>query len=309
MSRAPNAASSGLLAAVAVAIAACAASSPSPSVPGEAGTSPDGSTPVPGPTGSVPPGPVAGSAGCAKPSAAPGGQGRTLTVGGGSRSYSLFVPDDYAPTKAYSLVFAFHGDGGTGAALQRSMKLDAVSAGGALVVYPDGVGKTWNLDTAPEQNPDVALFDGLVAELEASYCVDTKRVFATGYSRGGYFANQLGCWRGAALRAIASSGSGGPFGKQYDATGHLVCPQRGVPTIIFHGTNDSPSEGQKSLDHWAWANECPDKNKQTDTAPSPCKSVSGCAASKPVVWCLIPGMGHQIWSESDAATWAFFAKL
>lgn len=291
---------------VSLALAACAASSPTPTSPLDGGSAIDGTVPPPGPISTAPVNPATGSAGCGKRAPAPQG---TLTIGGKSRSYALFVPADYAPTRAYSLVFAFHGDGGTGANLQRSMKLEAASAGGALVVYPDGLNKTWDLDTAPEQNADTALFDGLVSELAATYCVDTKRVFATGYSRGGYFANQLGCWRSSVLRAIASNGSGGPFGKKYDDTGHLVCPQRGIPTIIFHGTNDSPAEGQKTLEHWAWANACPNKDTQTDTAPSPCKSVSGCAADKPVVWCLIPSLGHQIWSESDAATWAFFSKF
>lgn len=304
------------------AIAACGDSS-TPNDSTDSGTMvlPDGAV-VPIPTGSTtgtgtgtgtvdPPGPPPnGSTGCGK--AATGGfdQGKTLTAAGKNRTYALSVPEGYSPNKAYPLVFAFHGDGGTGAALRGAIKVEEASNGGAIFVYPDGLGKTWDLDTAPDTNADAAFYDELVSTLSAEYCVDSTRIFTTGFSRGGYFSNQLACWRDT-VRAAASNGSGGPYGAggaKFDNQGRLVCPRgKGAPVIIFHGQSDSPSEGQKTLDYWSFANGCPNTNARTDVAPSPCKAVDGCG--EPVVWCLVPGLGHQIWPDSNQATWDFFSKL
>jgi polyhydroxybutyrate depolymerase len=289
---------------------ACGGTTPAPADPTDAGQ--DGTTPVPTTTGVVTV-PTDGSIGCGKSGVTPGfSQGLKLTVTSRARTYAVGVPDTYDATKAYPLVFVFHGDGGTGAQVRSSIKLEEASGGNAIVVYPDGLNKTWNLDSAPTDNPDADLFDALVTSISETHCVDKKRIFVTGFSRGGYFANQLACWKGDVIRAAASNGSGGPYGAagaKYDAKGNLACPTPGVPTIIFHGQNDSPTEGQKTLDHFARANECPDKTKTSDVAPSPCKSVDGCAAGKPVVWCLVPGLGHTMWPESHKATWDFFSKL
>lgn len=269
-------------------------------------SNPDASTPGPLPgDGSTP----RGSAGCGKAIAPGFVSSLSIDVAGKKRSYALTVPSGYDPTRAYPLIFAFHGDGGTGAGLRGGLKLEAAASDQAIFVYPDGNNTTWDLDTAPEKNADAAFFDALVTTHLDILCIDRERIFATGFSRGGYFANQLGCWRGDTLRGVASNGSGGPYGKNYDETGHLICPVKGMATIVFHGTGDSPSEGQKSVDHWAWANGCPSARSQSPVSPSPCKSVDGCAEGKPVVWCLIPGLGHQIWSQSDETTWAFFSKL
>ncbi len=291
---------------------ACGGTTPAPIDPSDSGAQSDGASPTTTATGvvTVPPD---GSVGCGKSSAAKGyAEGKTLTAAARQRTYAVAVPESYDATKAYPLVLAFHGDGGNGPGLRKSIKVEEASKDGAIFLYPDGLSKTWNLDTAAEENPDTEFFDALVASISESHCIDKRRIFVTGFSRGGYFANQIACWRGNVIRAVASNGSGGPYGAsgaKYDSKGNLACPTPGIPAIAFHGANDSPAEGQKTLDHFARANECPDKTKQTDVAPSPCKSVTGCAAGKPVVWCLVPGLGHTIWPESNQATWDFFSKL
>lgn len=298
------------LLATASVFAACGGSTPAISDPSDAGG--DTASPTTTATGivTVPPN---GSTGCGKTGSASGfTESKQVTAQSRPRTFALAVPDDYDATNPYPLVLAFHGDGGTGAGLRGSIKLEEAAKGKAIVAYPDGLGKTWNLDTAPEVNGDAQLFDAVVANVSETYCIDKKRIFVTGFSRGGYFANQLACWKGDVIRAVASNGSGGPYGAEgakYDNKGNLVCPTPGVAAIVFHGANDAPTEGQKTLDHFARANECPDKAKQSDVSPSPCKSVDGCAAGKSVVWCLVPGLGHTVWQESPKATWDFFSKL
>ncbi len=290
--------------------AACGGTTPIISDPTDAGG--DTAAPTTTATGvvTVPPN---GSLGCGKTSAATGYvEGKQVSAQSRPRTYALAVPEGYDATKTYPLVLAFHGDGGTGPGMRSTLKLEEAAKGAAIFVYPDGLSKTWNLDTAPSVNGDAQLFDALVATVSENYCIDKKRIFVTGFSRGGYFANQLACWKGDVIRGVASSGSGGPYGAEgakYDAKGNLECPTPGVAAIVFHGANDAPAEGAKTLDHFARANQCPDKAKQSDVSPSPCKSVDGCSTGKSVVWCLVPGLGHTIWPESHKATWDFFSKL
>lgn len=297
------------LALAASAFAACGGTTPVAS-PTDAGG--DGASPTSTATGvvTVPPN---GSTGCGKVADVQGfADGKEVTAQSRTRKYAITLPEGYDTSKAYPLVYVFHGDGGNGAGMRQGIKLEDQAKGGAIFVYPDGLNQTWNLDSAPSVNGDVQLFDAILETVGNKYCVDKKRIFVTGFSRGGYFANQLACWRGDVIRAAASNGSGGPYGvegSKFDNNGNLECPTPGIPAIVFHGASDAPAEGQKTLDHFVRANSCPDKSKTTDVSPSPCKSVDGCTDGRSVVWCLVPGLGHQIWSESDKATWSFFSKL
>ena len=50
---------------------------------------------------------------------------------------------------------------------------------------------------------DVGYIAALVDHLSAELCIDTDRVFASGYSNGGMFAHRLGCALGDRLAAVA----------------------------------------------------------------------------------------------------------
>lgn len=230
-----------------------------------------------------------------------------------NRTYGLYVPDGHDGDHLYPLVFEFHGNGGDGTGMRKTLDLETASKGGAIVVYPDGFGG-WDLESPADQNDDIKLVKALVAEIGKTYCVDTARVFATGYSNGGYFANQLGCRVGAPFfRGIAAHSGGGPFGadNEYDDQGNLVCPGKPVAALVSHGaadTNVKLSEGQMSRDEWKRFNGCKDATTPFD--PSPCVRFEGCAEGRPVVYCEIPGLGHVVWPEGGAAaTWRFLSGL
>jgi len=234
-----------------------------------------------------------------------------IEVGGVTRDYLLVAPKPFEPGKRYPVVFAFHG--GSGSAEGARAVFDfakQVPEAKAWFVYPHaGNGGDWDLDRAPAQNPDIAFFDALVAELARTRCVDSARIFATGESRGGYFSNQLGCRRGDVLRGIAPHAGGGPYGAdtEYDASGRLRC-KGPVATMIFHGESDgtvSVSEAETSLRVWSETNRC--SGAREATSPSPCVATKGCA--KPTTLCRVPGLGHGVWSNGLRATWSFFEAL
>ena len=283
---------------------------------------PDGRYPPPQPAGPTsgplpatgpapPPVNAAGTPGCGKAAARAGvAAAQHVNAAGRDRTYTLVVPDGYAPQTPYPLVFVLHGSGGTGAGARTQTDLEKVAAGRALFVYPDAIGGNWDLNAPAPSNVDVALFDALSLLVTNALCVDTRRVFVTGFSNGAYMANQLGCRRGERIRGIVSHAGGGPYELQgtYDDHGNLVCGGKAVAALIVHGTSDAtvaPSEGQKSIDHWSRVNRC--SGSSSPSGAPPCVALAGCY--QPVGVCLIPGLGHGLWKEAGKVTWSFFDAL
>ncbi len=274
---------------------------------------PDGRYPPPAPPGAAPPPPIgtAGTPGCGKAPARVGvSAAQHVSAAGRDRTYTLVVPEGYAPQTPYPLVFVLHGGGGTAAGARTQTDLEKVAAGRALFVYPDATSGNWDLDAPASSNVDVALFDALSLLVTNALCVDTRRLFVTGFSNGAYMANQLGCRRGERIRGIVSHAGGGPYEMHgtYDDRGNLVCNGKAVAALIVHGASDgtvAPSEGQKSVDHWRRVNRC--SGGSTPGAVAPCVALAGCY--QPVGVCLVPGLGHGLWKEAGKVTWSFFDAL
>jgi polyhydroxybutyrate depolymerase len=290
-------------------VAACASTEEDDALPDSHATEP---RPGAGESGTTTPPtktPPYGSKGCSLAAKRGVAKDSSVDVGGDERTYVLSVPTAYDPYKAYPLVFVFHGSGGNAEGMRDEFGWSAIAEDKAIVVYPDGNDGRWDLDSPPESNADYRFFDALVAEIGEKTCVDRTRVFATGWSMGGYFSNQLGCRRGNVLRAIAPHAGGGPFGGDgaYDEEGHLRCGA--APAVmVFHGADDGSvdlSEGQTTVNYWAWAQGC--ASETAPTSPSPCVAYRGC--KKPVIFCKVPGLDHGIWSNGPKATWDFFASF
>lgn len=295
----------------AVVLSACGDSDPggdAPADPDGGSSSETGTTGVPIEGGTPEP-----TAGCGAAGVKTGFVGsQSLTVGGGKRTYELFVPPSYDGKKTFPLTFVFHGDGGTGAGIRGSFKLEAASEGGSILVYPDGENKTWVIDQSAGLKADVAFIDAIAADLAKSHCTDAKRVFAVGFSKGAYFTNMLACLTTTKMRAVVSHSGGGPFGLDgsgttFDNKGNLVCPAAPVAALQIQGSSDNTvpvSEGLKARDYWRATNACQTATKPYE--PNPCVTYDGCNADRPEVWCQVPGLGHAIWDKAPAVTWAFF---
>lgn len=248
--------------------------------------------------------------------AAPGTSGyslETVTSNGQPRTYGLFVPASYDASVALPVIFAFHGDGEQGVDM-RAAGLEEASSGGAIVVYPNGNNVTWDLETPPGENADYAFFDDLLADVGTKVCVDASRAFVFGMSRGGFFANQLGCFRGDKIRGLVAHSGGGPYSNDpgdFDDDGTFnACTTPAPAALVIHGTADTdvlPASGEKSARYWRVKNGCGDSLNPTD--PSPCVAYAGCPAGHPVTWCAVDGLSHALWSSAGTASWGFFSAL
>lgn len=237
-----------------------------------------------------------------------------VTAAGRARTYGLRLPRGYDAKTAYPLVFVFHGDGEDGFSLYGYFKFQEASGDAAILVYPSGEGATWDLYTPADRNKDIAFVEAMLAQLAGRYSVDRARVFASGWSNGGFFVNQLACRRSALLRGAASSSGGAPYEPESPndkwPNGFTRCPnQAPVPYLAIHGLADGtvePSGGEFSAAYWAYVNGC--AGTRAVSAP-PCEAYAGCKPGRPTTYCPIPGMGHQIWPQAAKVQWDFFKAL
>ena len=245
---------------------------------------------------------------------------QTITVGGQARTYLLSVPRSYDPSTPLALVFGWHGHGGNGNGARQSDAIEPSAAGGAIFVYPDGLGAAGSTDwDRTATGRDVELFDTLVNYLASAYCIDRNRIFSTGGSAGAFFTNALGCYRGDVLRAIAPVAGGPPNSSD---SSPVTCTGK-VGAWIAHASNDDTVDfttgGIATRDFWIARNGCSTTLAPVAVSPADCVEYQGCQPDLPVVWCVYteghsgPSMANcldgGVCFDAGPAVWAFFARF
>jgi polyhydroxybutyrate depolymerase len=235
-----------------------------------------------------------------------------VDVGGSPRRYLLVTPRTMHAGVRLPLVLVFHGDGGTAVSFHAGYPFERGSGDEAVLAYPDGIGSTWDLETR-HGNRDVAFVRALLDTLRARLPIDDARIFATGYSSGGFFSNLLACRLPDTFRAIASNAGGAPYGLEARwPNGYPRCDgQKPVAMLALHGRRDlgvTFDSGRFSAEYWAYVNGC----RETEVEPTSydeCKAYRGCSPGKPVALCDVPSLGHWVWDRAAEATWTFFVGV
>jgi hypothetical protein len=129
-----------------------------------------------------------------------------LTIQGKTTEYILTIPPDYKndSTKPYPLAVAFaprtrtefdcmYGDCGG---------IETEGHANAVIVFAKQIGLGWEL--IGERDINLEVFKTILSQVEASYCIDTHRIYTVGLSSGADFSMYVGCWMGDQLRSVAS---------------------------------------------------------------------------------------------------------
>jgi poly(3-hydroxybutyrate) depolymerase len=200
--------------------------------PAPVGAAPAATTTPAAATGTSATPPAAPSAGCGTSDAPPGDLTVTTTSGGVDRTYIRHVPPGHDGTAPVPLVIALHGLGeGSVLHQQTTEYAPRADANGFAVVYPQALGSpaAWNLSAT---SPDLTFVEDVLDEVEASLCLDTNRIFLSGFSLGAMLTSQLMC--GPMSERVAAAA---PVAGMRDPAG--CAPERPVPAITFHGTVDN----------------------------------------------------------------------
>jgi polyhydroxybutyrate depolymerase len=255
----------------------------------------------------------------AQAAAGRGGESQEYTMrsGGLERTYRLYLPSNYDPSKPLPLVIALHGGFGTGAIMEKQTRLDTLADGARFIVaYPDGFKRSWNAgdqccDPARKQHvDDIGFMRDLIAKIGSDYKVDPARVYGTGFSNGGMLLHYIACEAPDVFTAIAiHSGT----------LQNSSCSGRGrVPVLMIHGRKDPRipwNGGSTRTGGWsdvtyrrpfmemakqvAARNGCSSAESVTyQTSPATCETFQGCGANE-TTWCGLDDVGHQ-WAGSEA---------
>ncbi|KRR07031.1 phospholipase [Bradyrhizobium jicamae] len=150
----------------------------------------------------------------------------------GSRGgFSLYVPEYYAPDRAWPLVMALHGGSGNGRNFLWSWLRDARSRG-AILVAPTATGNTWALMGDDTDTPNLM---HILESVRARWNVDPQRMLLTGMSDGGTFCYVSGFESASPFTHLAPvSATFHPLMAEMADADRL----RGLPVHIVHGRLD-----------------------------------------------------------------------
>lgn len=259
------------------------------------------------------------SAGCGTATTVTTGK-HTITSTGQERTYIIDIPANYDMNKPYRLFYTSHWINGTSEQVRDgnyySLKpLANADNEPAIFIAPQSDGPRW-------QEKDHALFDDILAFAKKNLCIDTTRVFATGFSFGGMITYSLSVNHQDDIRAAVGISP---------ANYNIFVPPRTQKPIAWMQTTgmsdtltpwvnrDSTTQGAKfiAIEH-ATSNGCavPETIPTWQEGNHVCYEFKQCGTSFPTRACTFGG-GHTA-SATDPGTntnwiatesWAFFKQF
>ena len=231
-----------------------------------------------------------------------------VKVNGSPRTIQVHLPPEYSKRKRYPVVLVLHGIGGNGSLIARISHFNKTADQfGFIVVYPNSREGRWTAapdegvrsiggfgrrrttmdDMTRRPRPDDVggrplnentFFGEVLDQVESEYSVDVSRIYAAGYSDGGFMTFRLGCELSGRIAAIATVGAVMPESLAETCSNWSW---RAVPLLMMNGTDDPevPYKGKlgasvgfyllparETLKEWAKINNCGQK-PQHDTIP------------------------------------------
>lgn len=258
----------------------------------------------------------------------PGNWKLTIQFKGMERIFYLHIPASYQDTVQVPLVMNFHGfSEDVNAMSSRDGFVDKSDETGFILAYVEGYGtaglQSWNAGTAccsPAVSSgldDVGLSVAIVNMISSRCRIDSRRVYAHGFSNGGGMAHRLA--REAANVFAAVSSVSMPV---------LVpdeIPSRPVSVIHFHGTSDSTINydggvlfgeeyisANESFTNWAGVNGCTGQPVETfKNGNARSMTYQSCEGGTQVTLCTVTGGSHVLYGNGSVdiadAAWEFMS--
>lgn len=243
-----------------------------------------------------------------------GGGSTIIQVDAGRGPVDVRLPAGYAAGEPAPLLVALHGHTATPQGLPIFLPFEGfLDAYGFVRVAPrgtlDSTGRYfWNasdaccdyFNAAPD---DSTYLRALVTAIQAAVDIDPRRVFAAGYSNGGFMAHRLGLDHADLFAGVVSVNGAGPLDPQ------RYTPSEPLAVLEVHGTADSvigygggtlaglaPFPGAlETVQHWAAALGCAQA-----AAPGPDRDLVISAAGPETATATFPGCatnGHvELWT-------------
>jgi poly(3-hydroxybutyrate) depolymerase len=272
------------------------------------------------------------------------GTGKTLEADQpakvGPRTFWVRVPPDYDNMKPYRLIFVGQGCGSFNNANNDTLQLYKESVGGdeqaiyvALDIPTDNANMNCYDNRDGPASQEWEAFELFMNVIDANYCIDTNRIYATGYSTGGWLGNMWGCYfAGDGMHPASAPNTPRKFAPKYHVRAQATVtggepannpPCNGpVAAIYIHdaGDNGNPISGSiLGLMRVGMMNGCDTKYDKVE-AQEPwvvgnpviddvCKKFKCANKDYPVVFCTTNGLGHADQHERAIPAFKAFFDL
>ena len=174
---------------------------------------------------------------------------RSIEVEGETREYLIYVPNTYDTIQSFPLMLNFHGWTMSARNQMEVSDMRALSETDEFIlVYPQGTrlwGSThWNVGswTLGSNAKDVEFIAALINQIADNYNIDDERVYACGYSNGGFFSHELACQLSQKIAAIGTVAA-----NISEETINNCNPSHPIPIITISGTRDDEVEYDGSM--------------------------------------------------------------
>lgn len=200
-------------------------------------------------------------------------QVKSLVYKGEKRKYIIYIPKSYTEYKIekFPIVFNFHGGGMTmGEQMLYTQMNKTAEKNNFIVVYPKGVKEDWNVGfgmSYKNGKDDIGFIDSLLTNISKEYRINSKKVFATGLSRGGFFCHRIASELSHKFSAVASVGGTLP-----DSVAYYNKSKNKIGVMVIHGTvdfvvdyNGKKNDYYSALDtyeYWKKINGISEKNEK-----------------------------------------------
>jgi polyhydroxybutyrate depolymerase len=165
---------------------------------------------------------------------------RTLSINGQTRTFRVYTPAIYSSEQSVPLVLNFHGYTSS-AYLQEIYTnfIEIADTANFILVHPQGLdiggGAGWNTFSEVNlSNYDYLFVEEMLNDLKSNFNIDENRIYSTGMSNGGFMSYDLACFMSEKITAIASV-----TGSMISSHLNACNPERNVPILQIHGTNDA----------------------------------------------------------------------
>ena len=241
-------------------------------------------------------------------------QSDSFRVAGVMRNFIVHAPSGLSNPP---LVFILHGYSMDAALMVYITQMDKIADRDKfIVVYPNAINKSWN-SSGPD---DFTFLLAIIDTLNARYHIDLNRVYASGFSQGGFLTFTLGCKYSDVFAAIA------PVSGHHTVADCAL--KRPVPMFCTFGTKDAGvtngdvSSFMKDVATWMKLDSCTGSPKRTSPYPSSnpnsviTQVVYGpCAQGTEVMYDSVVGGPHE-WPmdtktkvNTSEEVWAFFKRF
>jgi polyhydroxybutyrate depolymerase len=238
-------------------------------------------------------------------------QTKTMKVAGVDRTYIVHAPSGLSNPP---LVLNIHGYNMDGPTEQSYTKMDNVADREKfIVVYPSAINKSWDMSGVNDYNFLLAIID----TIDKQYKIDRNRIYACGFSQGGFMSFQLACRYSDIFAAIAPTSG--------NISGNCTL-KRPMSMRLTFGTNEGFSGGtaafMQNVTKWLDLCNCP--KTPVVTRPYPASNPNSlvtrlyygpCDGGTEVIADSIRTGGHE-WPmntndriNNSEETWAFLKKF